>query len=143
GATMRISGEGEAGELGGPPGDLYVFIEVKQHETFVRHGDDLYLETTVPFVQAALGATIKIPTLDGPEVDLALKPGTQPGDIYTIRDKGMKRLRAGGHGSLNVGVKVEIPRKLSKEQEELLRRFAETTQDTVKKPSRAKKLFNF
>ncbi|MDX9762394.1 MAG: molecular chaperone DnaJ [Desulfomonilia bacterium] len=143
GATMRISGEGEAGELGGPPGDLYVFIEVKQHETFVRHGDDLYLETTVPFVQAALGATIKIPTLDGPEVDLALKPGTQPGDIYTVRDKGMKRLRAGGHGSLNVGVKVEIPRKLSKEQEELLRRFAETTQDTVKKPSRAKKLFNF
>jgi molecular chaperone DnaJ len=140
---MRITGEGEAGDLGGPPGDLYVFIEVKPHETFVRQGDNLYLETTVSFVQAALGATIKIPTLDGPEVDLNLKPGTQPDDIYTIRDKGMKRLRGGGHGSLNVGVKVEIPRKLSKEQEELLRRFAETTRDRVKKPSRAKKLFNF
>ena len=142
GATMRVSGEGEAGDLGGPPGDLYVFIEVKPHETFVRQGDDLYLETTISFVQAALGTTIKVPTLDG-EIDLDIRPGTQPGEIYTIKDKGIKHLRAGGHGSLNVGVRVEIPRKLDKEQEELLRRFAETTKDTVKKTSRTKKLFNF
>lgn len=142
GATMRISGEGEAGDLGGPPGDLYVFIEVEPHDIFVRQGDDLYLDTTISFVQAALGTTIKVPTLDG-ETDLDIKPGTQPGDTYPIKDKGIKHLRAGGHGSLNVGVRVEIPRKLDKEQEELLRRFAETTRDTVKKSSRAKKLFNF
>ncbi|MFY9396755.1 MAG: molecular chaperone DnaJ [Desulfomonilia bacterium] len=142
GATMRLTGEGEPGELGGPPGDLYVFIDVEPHEIFTRQNDDLYLEVTISFVQAALGTTITVPTLDG-ETELDIKPGTQPGDVYTLKEKGIKHLRGGGHGSLNVGIKVEIPRKLSKEQEELLRRFAEISKDSVKKPSRSKKLFNF
>lgn len=143
GATMRVTGEGEAGELGGPPGDLYVFIEIKPHETFIRQGDDLYVEIPVSFVQAALGTTIKVPTLDG-EVDLDIKPGTQPNEIYTIRDKGIKHLRANGIGSLNVGIKVEIPKKLTKEQEDLLQQFAKLSGETIKNPSKGKKkLFNF
>jgi len=138
GATMRVPGEGELGELGGPPGDLYVFISLKQHETFVRQGDDLYIEMPVSFVQAALGTTIKVPTLDG-EADLDIRPGTQPNEIYTIKDKGVKHLRHSGQGSLHVGIKVEIPKKLTKEQEELLRKFAEISNNGVKDPK--KKLF--
>ena len=140
GATMRVTGEGDAGELGGPPGDLYVFINLKQHDTFVRQGDDLYVELPISFVQASLGTTVKVPTLDG-ETDLEIKPGTQPDEIYTVKDKGVKHLRHGGHGSLHVGIKVEIPKKLSKEQEELLRKFAEITNDDVKDPKNKKKLF--
>jgi molecular chaperone DnaJ len=140
GATMRVPGEGELGELGGPPGDLYVFINLKQHETFVRQGDDLYVEMHVSFVQASLGTTIKVPTLDG-DTDLDIKPGTQPNEIYTIKDKGIKHLRHSGHGSLHVGIRVEIPKKLSKEQEELLRKFAEISNDDVKDPKNKKKLF--
>jgi molecular chaperone DnaJ len=138
GATMRLSGEGEAGELGGTPGDLYVFIEIKPHDTFIRQGDDLYIEMPISFVQAALGATLKVPTLDG-ETDLEIKTGTQPGEIYTIKDKGIKHLRHSGKGSLHVGIKVEIPKKLTKEQEELLRKFAESTNDDIRDPSKNKK----
>ena len=140
GATMRVTNEGEAGDLGGPPGDLYVFINLKQHDTFVRQGDDLYIEMPISFVQATLGTSVKIPTLDG-ETDLTIKPGTQPDEIYTIKDKGIKHLRHSGNGSLHIGIKVEIPKKLSKEQEELLRKFAEITNDDVKDPKNKKKLF--
>ena len=140
GATMRVPSEGEAGDLGGPPGDLYVFINLKQHDTFVRQGDDLYIEMPISFVQATLGTTAKVPTLDG-ETDLTIKPGTQPDEIYTIKDKGIKHLRHSGSGSLHIGIKVEIPKKLSKEQEELLRKFAEITNDDVKDPKNKKKLF--
>ncbi|MCE5273832.1 MAG: molecular chaperone DnaJ [Deltaproteobacteria bacterium] len=141
GATMRLTGEGEAGELGGPPGDLYVFITLTAHDTFVRQGDDLYIEVPITFVQAALGTTIKVPTLDG-EADLEIRPGTQPSEIYTIKGKGIKHLRQGGQGSLHVGLKVEIPKKLSKEQEELLRKFADLSRDEVNDSCKSrKKLF--
>jgi len=139
GATMRVPGEGELGELGGPPGDLYVVIAIKPHETFIRQGDDLYLEVPVSFVQAALGTTLKVPTLDG-ETDLEIKAGTQPDEIYSLKNRGIKHLRGGGQGSMHVGVKVEIPKKLTREQEDLLRRFAETSGEDVKDPKR-KKLF--
>ena len=142
GATMRISGEGDLGDLGGPPGDLYVFIEVKPHETFVRQGDDLFLETSISFIQAALGTTIKVPTLEG-ETDLEIRPGTQPGEIYSIRDRGVKHLRSNKTGSLNVGVKVEIPKKLTKEQQELLEQFAKLSGESMKPSSKKKKLFSF
>ena len=102
---MRLTGEGETGELGGPPGDLYVFIEIRPHDIFIRQGDDLYIEMPVSFVQATLGTTISVPSLDG-EVDLEIKPGTQPGEIYSIKGKGVKHLRSNGHGSLNVGITV-------------------------------------
>jgi len=141
GATMRVTGEGEAGELGGPSGDLYVFIDVKQHEIFKRLGDDLYVEMPVSFVQACLGTTIKVPTLDEDQ-ELRIKPGTQPGDIYTIKDQGIRHLRGGSKGSLKVGIIVEIPKKLTREQEELLRKFAEINDDEIRESSKAKKLFN-
>jgi molecular chaperone DnaJ len=140
GATMRVPGEGELGGLGGPPGDLYVFINLKQHETFVRQGDDLYIEIPISFVQASLGTSIKVPTLDG-ETDLDIKPGTQPNEIYTVKEKGIKHLRQSGHGSLHVGIKVEIPKKLTKEQEEILRKFAEIMGEDVKDTKNKKKLF--
>jgi len=140
GATMRLTGEGEAGDLGGPPGDLYVFIEIKPHDIFVRQGDDLYIEMPVSFVQATLGTTISVPSLNG-EVDLEIKAGTQPGEIYTIKGKGIKHLRSNGHGSLNVGITVEIPKKLSKEQSELLRKYAEISKEEVKTSSKNKKKF--
>ena len=96
----------------------------------------------VSFVQATLGTTISVPSLEG-KADLEIKPGTQPGEIYTIKGKGIKHLRSNGHGSLNVGITVEIPRKLTKEQNELLRKFAEISKEEVKSPSRhKKKLFN-
>jgi molecular chaperone DnaJ len=139
GATMRVSGEGELGDLGGPPGDLYVFISLAPHDTFVRQGDDLYVEMPISFVHAALGTTLKVPTLDG-ETDLEIRPGTQPDEIYTIKGKGIKHLRGSGQGVLHVGIKVEIPKKLTKEQEDLLRKFAETSGDEVKDPKK-KKLF--
>jgi molecular chaperone DnaJ len=142
GATMRIGGEGEAGDLGGPPGDLYVFITVRQHETFIRQGDDLYIEVPISFVQAALGTTLKVPVLEGGETELEIRAGTQPNEIYTIKNKGIKHLRHGGMGSLHVGIKVEIPRKLSKEQEELLRKYAQVTEGEVTNPPKnRKKLF--
>lgn len=139
GATMRVPGEGELGELGGPPGDLYVVIAIRPHETFIRQGDDLYLEVSISFVQAALGTILKVPTLDG-ETDLEIKAGTQPDEIYSLKNKGIKHLRGGGQGSMHVGIKVEIPKKLTREQEELLRKFAETSGEDVKDPKR-KKLF--
>jgi molecular chaperone DnaJ len=140
GSTMRLTGEGELGESGGPPGDLYVIIQVKPHELFVRQGDDLFLEIPVSFVQAALGATVKIPTLTG-EHDLEIKPGTQPGDICSIKGKGIKHLRGGGSGDLKVGIRVVIPRKLTKEQEDLLRQFSQITKDDVREQGKGKKKF--
>jgi molecular chaperone DnaJ len=142
GATMRLTGEGEAGDLGGPPGDLYVFINVKPHETFIRQGDDLYIEMTISFVQAALGTILKVPTLEGGETELEIKPGTQPSEIYTIKNKGIKHLRHSSQGSLHVGIKVDIPKKITKEQEELLRKYAQTTEgEATTQPKNKKKLF--
>jgi len=141
GGTLRITGEGDLGEHGGPPGDLYVIIQVKPHELFIRQGDNLYIEVPISFIQATLGTTIKIPTLKESE-DLEIKPGTQPNDVYTIKGNGIKHLRGGGHGDLKVGIRVVIPKKLSKEQEELLRSFADISDDMVKDPSRSKKRFS-
>jgi molecular chaperone DnaJ len=139
GSTMRVPGEGALGDFGGPPGDLYVVVTVKPHEIFVRQGDDLYIEIPITFVQAALGTTIKVPTLEG-DTDLEVRPGTQPGEIYTLKGKGVNRLNRSGQGSLHVGIKVEIPKRLTKEQEELLRRFADLSGDDIKDPKK-KKLF--
>ncbi len=140
GATMRVSGEGELGQLGGPPGDLYVIIEVKAHEIFERQGDHLIIEMPISYTQAALGTTISVPTLDG-ESELEIKPGTQPGSVYTIRDKGIKHLRGSGHGNLRVTIDVIIPQKLSSEQRSLLEKLAEIEGDEIRKPSK-KKRFN-
>jgi len=139
-STMRLTGEGEMGEYGGPPGDLYVVIRVRPHDIFTRENDDLICEIPISFVQAALGASIHVPTIDGEET-LEIKPGTQPGDVYVLKGKGVKHLRARGYGDLKVRMRVVIPRKLTKQQEDILRQFAITTNDDVSDHTKRKRKF--
>lgn len=123
GSRLRLAGEGEAGTRGGPPGDLYVYIHVKQHKLFRREGDDLICEISLSFVQAALGDEIDVPTLEGKE-KLKIPEGTQPGTVFRIRGKGVPHLSGFGRGDQHVRIKVMIPGKLSEKQKELLREFA-------------------
>ena len=138
---MRISGEGDIGEYGGPQGDLYVVIEVKTHELFDRQGDDLYFELPISFTHAALGAKVKVPTLEA-EQEIEIKAGTQPGDILTIRGKGIKHLRGSGLGDLKIIFRVVIPQKLTKDQAELLKQFAATMKDDNAELGKGKKKFS-
>jgi molecular chaperone DnaJ len=125
GRRLRLTGRGEAGRQGGPPGDLYVRVRVAPHAVFERDGNDLHCELRIPVTQAALGAELKVSTLDGEEV-VKVAPGTQTGDILTLRRHGMPKLNSGGaRGTLYVHCRVETPADLTDEQEELLRRFAE------------------
>jgi molecular chaperone DnaJ len=124
GTRIRLSGEGQAGLNGGPPGDLYIFISVKAHEIYQREGHDLYCRAPVSFVTAALGGAIEVPTLDGKKSKIAITEGTQSGRQFRIRGKGMPVLRGGGaSGDLYVEVAVETPVKMTKKQKELLRQF--------------------
>jgi len=123
--SIRLSGEGEAGERGAPPGDLYCVIRVRKHPLFVRHGQDLHCEVPVTISQAALGRPIEVPALDGEFVTQPLKHGTQSGDEVRIRGKGMPHLRGGRPGDLVVHVRVVTPRKLTKRQEELFHELEE------------------
>jgi molecular chaperone DnaJ len=126
GMQYRVPGEGEAGVNGGPRGDLFVDVEVRKHPLFRREGQDLTYRLPITFAQAALGAEIEIPTLKGPEM-LTVKPGTQPGEINRLRGFGMPDPRDNQNraGDLLVEIQVEIPRKLTAEQEDLLRKLAE------------------
>lgn len=123
GSRLRLAGEGEAGTRGGPPGDLYVYIHVKQHKLFRREGDDLICEISLSFVQAALGDEIDVPTLEGKE-KLRIPEGTQPGTVFRIRGKGVPHISGFGRGDQHVRVKVIIPGRLSEKQKELLQEFA-------------------
>ena len=122
GNRIQLSGQGEVGPGGGPAGDLYVEIIVEEDEFLVREGDDLHVGLSVPMTGAALGTSLSIDSLDG-TVEVVIKAGTQSGQIIPIRGKGMTRLRGGGRGDLFAHVAVEIPTKLSRRQEELLKEF--------------------
>jgi molecular chaperone DnaJ len=124
GQAIRIGGEGEPGEHGGPRGDLHVVVRIAQHSVFERHEDDLVLQMPVSFTQLALGATVDVPSLEG-KTPLEIKRGTQHGTIIKVPGKGLPSLRGGRRGDLLVIVQVEIPEKLSTKQEELLRAYAE------------------
>jgi molecular chaperone DnaJ len=123
--SIRLTGEGEAGEPGAPPGDLYCVLRVRRHPLFVRQGQDLHCEVPVTFSQAALGAPIEVPTLEGKFITHNLKRGTQGGEEVRIGGRGMPHLRGGRPGDLVVHVRVVTPRNLSKRQEELLRELGE------------------
>ena len=123
GSRLRIPGEGEAGERGGPPGDLYIVIHVREHEIFRREGKDLYCDVPVRFAQAALGDEIRVKNIYGDEVRLKIPPGTQSGTIFRLRNQGMPDLKGHGRGNMMVRVKVVTPKKLSKRQKELLKEF--------------------
>jgi molecular chaperone DnaJ len=126
GQRIRVSGQGHAGEAGAPSGDLYVLVTVEDDERFIRDGDDLVTVVDVPATMAALGAPIDVPTLDGPR-DVTVEAGTQPGETITLRGQGMPVLRRPGRrGDLRAVVNVVIPRKLSREQRELVEQLAAT-----------------
>ena len=116
-------GNGEAGFRGGPAGDLYVVLHVKSHNLFQRAGDDLLCEAPVSFAQAALGAEIEVPTLDG-KVTVRIPAGTQPGATFRVKGKGVKNLQGYGHGDLHVRVRVQVPPHLNAEQKAKLQEFA-------------------
>jgi len=125
GQRIRLSGHGHAGESGAPAGDLYVIVRVAPDERFVREGDDLITALDVPAPLAAIGGTLEVPALEGP-LELELAPGTQPGEVLTIRGAGMPGLRRGRHGDLRVVVNVLVPRRLTDEQLELMERLNES-----------------
>jgi molecular chaperone DnaJ len=118
GSRLRVSGEGEAGERGGPPGDLYVFIAVEEHDFFKREGADLFCAVPLSFPRAALGTQVIIATLDG-EADLAIPAGAQPGQQFRLTGKGMPLVNRPGRGNLFVKVDVQGPKRLSKEEKRL------------------------
>lgn len=124
GSQLRLVGEGGPGHNGGPPGDLYVVLHVEPHEFFERDGNDLVCRVPISFPQAALGADIEIPTLDETET-LRIPRGTQTGETLRLRQKGMPSLRTGRKGDILVQIFVKTPVNLSRDQEELLKKFAE------------------
>jgi len=130
GSRLRLRGEGEEGEHGGPNGDLYVFIEVEKHEVFERNGDDIYCRVPITFVQAAMGGTVEAPTLLGTE-KLKIPRGTQTGRIFRLKGKGIAHLRGYGRGDHLIETVVTVPTNLSKKQEELLREFDKLSSETA------------
>ncbi|QLE86393.1 MULTISPECIES: molecular chaperone DnaJ [Shewanella] len=134
GDRIRLSGEGEAGEFGAPPGDLYVQVTVREHAIFVRDGNNLYCEVPISFSTAALGGEIEVPTLDG-KVNLKIPSETQTGRMFRMRGKGVKSVRSHAVGDLLCKVVMETPVNLSDKQKELLREFDETLTGSSKKHS--------
>jgi molecular chaperone DnaJ len=124
GTRIRLVGEGEPGEHGGPAGDLYVVAHVKEHSIFVREDAEVLCEVPISFAQAALGAHIEVPTLEG-KMKMRVPSGTQSGKVFRLKGKGIAHLHGGGKGDQHVRVVVETPSDLSSEQRELLERFAE------------------
>jgi molecular chaperone DnaJ len=133
GDRIRVNGEGEAGRNGGPPGDLYVEIRVREHAIFEREGSHLSCEIPVSFATATLGGTVEVPTLDG-EVVLKIPGETQSGRVFRVREKGVKPVRGGSPGDLFCRVVVETPVSLSAEQKELLRKFDTSLQKGAHQP---------
>jgi molecular chaperone DnaJ len=124
GSKLRLRGEGEEGERGGPPGDLFVVIQVEPHDFFERNGDEVLCQVPISFIQAALGAEIEVPTLSGQKT-LTVPKGTESGELFKLRGEGFPRLRGNGRGDQIVQVVVKTPKNLTARQEELLREFEE------------------
>lgn len=130
GNRLKLPGEGEAGPMGGPPGDLYVLLVVKAHEKFERDGDNVLLEHPISFVQAALGAEVEVPTLWGNQ-QLKVPAGTQPGTVFKLRGAGIDSVHGGRRGDQLVQVQIAVPRKLTKKQREILQEFAKEGGDAI------------
>ena len=133
GATLRLNGRGEAAPGGGQPGSLYVTLRVAGDARFEREGADLHTEVPLSFPQAALGATLKSPSLEG-DIDVPVSPGTQSGETVTLRGKGLPRLQGRGAGDLVVHLRLVVPKNLSAEQDQALRAFASAGGDQVERP---------
>ncbi|MBQ9943613.1 MAG: molecular chaperone DnaJ, partial [Clostridia bacterium] len=127
GQTIVMQGQGEPGRNGGPSGDLYIQVSVRPHKLFKRDGLNLFLELPISFTQAALGAEVDVPTIDGKTTKLKIPEGTQNDVEFRIKNQGVQQLRSAYRGDLVVRVRVEVPRKLNDKQKELLRQFEEVT----------------
>jgi molecular chaperone DnaJ len=134
GDRVRLGGEGEPGERGGPPGDLYVEVNVREHPIFTRDGTHLYCEVPISFVVAALGGDLEVPTLDG-RVTLKVPAETQTGKLFRLRGKGVTPVRGGSQGDLLCKVIVETPVYLTDKQKDLLRQFQASVSDGGEKHS--------
>jgi molecular chaperone DnaJ len=130
GSRLKLRGEGGSGRNGGPPGDLYVVVDVQPHPLFTRHGDDIVCEIPISFAQAALGAELETPTLEGKH-KLKVPAGTQSGTVFRLKGKGAPDVRGGGRGDELIHVIVETPRKLTPHQRELLEEFARSSGEEV------------
>ena len=122
---MRLAGQGEPGERGGPAGNLYITLNVKPHPYFKRHNNDVLLEMQINVAQAALGDSVKVPTLEG-ERQITIPAGTQSGAIFRLRNLGIPHLRGNGRGDQKIMVQVAVPTKLSAEQKALFQELAST-----------------
>ena len=144
GQMIKLSGQGEVGEKGGPRGDLYIVVNVQKHEIFTREGYDVYIEMPIRFTQAALGDKLEVPTLDG-KVSYNLPEGTQTGTVFRLREKGIPKLRSNSRGDQYVKVIIDTPKKLNDEQKELLRKFDESCGNKVHEKQRSwkSKIDNF
>lgn len=140
GSQIRLTGEGEAGHRGAPAGDLYVEVNVKPHKIFKRDGNEILLSLNINISQAALGAEIQVPTVDGTPTPLQITPGTQNGKIFRLKGLGVPYLRGSGRGDMLVGVNVQIPTNLNESQKRLLRELAKTLGEASPEP-REKGLF--
>ena len=134
GQAVRIAGEGEAGDNGGPAGDLHCYISVKQHPVFTRHGNDIVCQIPISFTQAALGAEIEVPTLKKNEM-IDIPAGTQHGEVFKIKGRGLPDVRSHRSGDEVVQIIIEIPKKMNEKQKQLLRDFA-ATEDTLIMPQK-------
>ena len=130
GTRLRLQGEGERSQNGGPPGDCYCFIQVTDHPLFHRDGDDLICQIPISYAQAALGAALEVPTLDGRD-ELKIPAGTPSGEVFRLRGRGMPNPRHRGRGDLLVQVYIEVPKKLTPEHENVLRELAELEHKNV------------
>ena len=130
GQTIKLAGQGEFGEPGAPRGDLYLWIEVKPHKLFKRDGFDIYMDIPISFVQATLGDELEVPTIDG-SVKYSMPPGTQTGTVFRLKGKGIQRINSSTRGDQYVKVNVQIPKKISDKQADLLKKFAEEDGEIV------------
>jgi molecular chaperone DnaJ len=134
GTRIRLAGEGEAGVRSGPPGDLYIFVSIAQHRLFRREGADIHCRVPLPMTTAALGGTIEVPTVNGERARISIPPGTQTGETFRLRAKGMTILRNQARGDMYIEAVVETPVHLTERQRRLLQDFAEAGSDEKHSP---------
>jgi molecular chaperone DnaJ len=140
GSKLRIRGEGEDGERGGVPGDLFIFLYIEPHDFFSRDGDDIICQIPISFPQAALGSEIEVPTLNG-KGNLAIPKGTESGEVFRIKGEGFPKLRGYGRGDQLVQVIVKTPKNLTRRQEEIIREFEELSKKKGRGEEGLKKFF--
>jgi len=140
GSKLRIRGEGEDGERGGAPGDLFIFLYIEPHDFFSKDGDDIICQIPISFPQATLGSEIEVPTLNGKR-NLTIPKGTESGEVFRIKGEGFPKLRGYGRGDQLVQVIVKTPKNLTRRQEEIIREFEELSKKKGREEEGLKRFF--